>query len=79
MLPSAQTKFHMKNEKLKTTPYDSADYLLNRADVLAYLAAAKEDGNPDLIKHAMNTINRAESLRESKNISRHAAKNEKSK
>jgi DNA-binding phage protein len=49
----------MKTTKLATTSYDSADYLLNRFDMAAYVAAAKADGDPELIKHAMGIAKRA--------------------
>ena len=52
----------MAKTKLKITPYDSAEYLKNKKDVAAYLDAALEDGDPALIRHALNVIARARGL-----------------
>mgnify|MGYP003353211252 CR=1 FL=1 len=51
----------MKTLKVETTPYDSADYLLNQDDISAYVAAATEMGDPELLKSAIETVKRAES------------------
>ena len=48
----------MAKTKLKTTPYDSAAYLKSERDIAAYLDAALEDGEPALIRHALNVIAR---------------------
>ena len=47
---------------LETTAYDSADYLKTREDVVAYLEAVFEDGDPALIAHALGVIARAEGM-----------------
>jgi len=52
----------MAKTKLKITPYDSAEYLKNKKDVAAYLDAALEDGDPALIRHALNVIARARGM-----------------
>ena len=52
----------MAKAKLKITPYDSAEYLKNKKDVAAYLDAALEDGDPALIRHALNVIARARGM-----------------
>jgi len=52
----------MAKAKLKTTPYDSAEYLKNKKDVAAYLDATLEDGDPALIRHALNVIARARGM-----------------
>ena len=44
---------------LKTTPFDSADYLETDADMVMYLDACLEDGEPALITHALGAIARA--------------------
>lgn len=52
----------MATKKLKTTPYDSADYLRTEKDIAAYLDAALEDGDPALVRHALNVIARARGM-----------------
>jgi probable addiction module antidote protein len=52
----------MTKAKLKTTPYDSAAYLKSEKDIAAYLDAALEDGDPALIRHALNVIARARGM-----------------
>ena len=42
-----------KPRKLKTTRWDTADYLRTKKDIAAYLNAALEDGDPDLLKTAL--------------------------
>ena len=49
----------MAKTKLKTTRYDSAEYLRNEKDIAAYLNAALEDGDPALICYALNIVARA--------------------
>jgi probable addiction module antidote protein len=44
---------------LKTTPFDSADYLKTDADLADYLEACLEEGDPALIRHALGVIARA--------------------
>lgn len=51
-----------KRTKLKTTRYDSADYLKSEKAIAAYLDAALEDGDPKVIRHALNTIARARGM-----------------
>ena len=51
-----------KRSELKTTRYDSADYLKSEKDIAAYLDAALEDGDPALIRHALNAIARARGM-----------------
>lgn len=52
----------MAKTKLKTTRYDSAEYLRNEKDIAAYLDAVLEDGDPALIRHALNVIARARGM-----------------
>ena len=48
-----------KKTRLKTTRYDSAEYLHSKKDVAVYLDAALEDGDPAIIHHALNVVARA--------------------
>lgn len=52
----------MTKKKLNTTPYDSAEYLRNEKDIAAYLDAALENGDPALVRHALNVIARARGM-----------------
>ena len=52
----------MAKSKLKTTRYDTAEYLQDEKDVVAYLDAALEDGDPALIRHALSAIARARGM-----------------
>ena len=52
----------MAKRTLKTTRYDSAEYLHDEKDVVAYLDAALEDGDPALIRHALSVIARARGM-----------------
>ena len=52
----------MAKTKLKTTRYDSAEYLKTEKDIAAYLDAALEDGDPGLIRSALNVIARARGM-----------------
>ncbi|MDI6027740.1 putative addiction module antidote protein [Corticibacterium sp. UT-5YL-CI-8] len=47
---------------IETTKWDSAEYLKAEEDILAYLEAAFEDGDPALIKHALKVIARARGM-----------------
>jgi probable addiction module antidote protein len=44
--------------------WDTADHLKTREDVVAYLEAVFEDGDPALIAHALGVIARAEGMTE---------------
>ena len=48
--------------KLKTRPYDSAEYLKTEEDVANYLEAVFEDGDPALIAHALGVVARAKGM-----------------
>ena len=52
----------MAKTKLKTTRYDSAEYLRDEQDVAAYLDAALEDGDPALIRQALQVSARARGM-----------------
>ena len=51
-----------KKPKVKTIPWDSAAYLKTDEDIAAYLEAVFEDGDPDLINHALGVIARAKGM-----------------
>ena len=52
----------MAKGRLKTTRYDSAEYLRDEKDIAAYLDVALEDGDPALVRHALNAIARARGM-----------------
>lgn len=47
---------------LKTTPFDAAKYLRTPEAIAAYLNEALNDGDPELIARALDTIARAPGL-----------------
>jgi probable addiction module antidote protein len=49
---------------LKTIPWDAADHLTDVESIAAYLDAALEDGDPELIKAALGDIARAKGMSE---------------
>ena len=48
--------------KTKTRPYDAAEHLETEDDIIAYLEAALEDGDPAVIVHAIGNIARARGM-----------------
>ena len=54
----------MKKQKLKTTKWDVLDYLKTDQDMVEYLEAAMEDGNPAIIAAALGNIARAKGMTE---------------
>jgi probable addiction module antidote protein len=48
--------------KIKTIPWDSAEYLKTDEDIANYLEAVFEDGDPALITHALGVIARAKGM-----------------
>ncbi|MCC6946445.1 MAG: putative addiction module antidote protein [Bradyrhizobiaceae bacterium] len=52
-----------RKRKLKTTPWDSADYLKTDKDIAYYLEAVFEDGDPELIAHALGDVARAKGMK----------------
>lgn len=48
--------------KTKTIPWDSAAYLKTDEDIANYLEAVFEDGDPELINHALGVIARAKGM-----------------
>ncbi len=51
-----------KKTKIKTRPWDSAEYIKTEEDVAAYLEAALEDGDLTLIAEVMGNIARSKGL-----------------
>lgn len=47
---------------LKTSPYDSANYLDSEDAIIAYLDDALESGDPALIAHTLGVVARARSM-----------------
>jgi probable addiction module antidote protein len=48
--------------KIRTRKYDAARYLKNERDVVAYLEAALEDGDPSVIAAALGNVARARGM-----------------
>ncbi|MDM0088824.1 MULTISPECIES: addiction module antidote protein [unclassified Variovorax] len=48
--------------KIKTRPFDSANYLRDDEDAAAYLAVAIEDGDPALLAAALGDIAKARGM-----------------
>ncbi len=48
--------------KTKTKPWDAADYLNTKEDIVLYLEAAFEDGDPALIAAALGDAARAKGM-----------------
>jgi probable addiction module antidote protein len=48
--------------KIKTRPYDTAEYLGTDEEIIAYLEAALEEGDPALVVNALGTIARARGM-----------------
>ena len=52
----------MAKSKIKTTPWNSADYLKSEKDIAYYLQAVFDDGDPALIAHALGEVARAKGM-----------------
>ena len=48
--------------KIKTSPFDSADYLVNDKTIAEYLSATLEDGDPERFLDALKTVARARGM-----------------
>lgn len=48
--------------KTKTRAWDAAEYLASEADIVAYLEAALEDGDPAVVASALGDIARAKGM-----------------
>lgn len=49
-------------DKLKNFPWDAAEHLEAKADIVAYLEAALEDGDPAVIAAALGDIARSKGM-----------------
>ncbi|RVU13879.1 addiction module antidote protein [Methylobacterium oryzihabitans] len=47
---------------LDTQPYDTAEHLKTDEDIALYLEAVMEDGDPELIRHAIGVVARARGM-----------------
>jgi probable addiction module antidote protein len=47
---------------LKTTRWDTADYLKTKEDIAGYLDAVLEDGDPELLKLALGNVARSKGM-----------------
>lgn len=54
----------MARKKLKTTPWDAADYLNTPNEIAAYLEAVLEEGDPALFSAALGDIARSKGMAE---------------
>ncbi len=54
---------------IETTPWDTADHLDSDEMIIAYLEAAFEDGDPELIAAALNNVARARGLKSAADLS----------
>jgi len=52
----------IRNQKVKTIPWDSAAFLKTERDISDYLEAVFEDGDPALIAHALGIVARAKGM-----------------
>ena len=50
--------------KTKTKPYDAAEYLETKEDLAAYIQAAFEDGDPQVVVQALGNVARARGMSE---------------
>jgi probable addiction module antidote protein len=48
--------------KIKTTAFDSADYLNSAEDIAAYLDAYLEDATPEELRNALDTVARSRGI-----------------
>jgi probable addiction module antidote protein len=51
-------------DQVKTLPWRTEDNLETAEDIAAYLEAAFEDGDPELITHALGTVARSKGMTE---------------
>jgi probable addiction module antidote protein len=54
----------MKNNKINTTIWDASEHLETKEDMVAYLQAALDDGDPALISAVLGDIARAKGMAE---------------
>lgn len=51
-----------RKNREKFARFDAADYLASEADIVAYLDAAAEEGNPALMASALGAVSRARNM-----------------
>lgn len=61
-MPKQKSSRNSRKRALKTTVWDSAEYLSNPSSIAAYLEAAFEDGDPALIAAALGDVARAQGM-----------------
>ncbi len=52
----------MKNKKIRTTKWDAADHLKTDKDIIEYLEAVLEEGDPALVAAALGDVARARGM-----------------
>jgi len=62
MRKPASRKKAKAGKKIKTLPWDTADYLKTDRDIAYYLEAVFEDGDPALVAAALGDIARAKGM-----------------
>ena len=55
-------------DQLKTLPWRTEDHLDSAEDIAAYLEAVFEDGDPELITHALGAVARSKGMTEISNL-----------
>lgn len=61
-MPKQKSSRNSRKRALKTTVWDSAEYLSNPSSIAVYLEAAFEDGDPALIAAALGDVARAQGM-----------------
>ena len=61
-LRDRQARVRINMAKTPTRPWDAADYLETEEDMVAYLEAAFDEGDPRLIAAALGDISRAKGM-----------------
>lgn len=59
---SKQSLNQVSPESVKITPWDTADYLETIEDIVYYLEAAYDDGDPQIIMEALDNIARSKGM-----------------
>lgn len=52
----------MKNKKIRTTKWDAANHLKTNKDIIEYLEAVLEEGDPALVAAALGDVARARGM-----------------
>lgn len=61
-MPKQKSSRNSRKRAIKTTVWDSAEYLSNPSSIAVYLEAAFEDGDPALIAAALGDVARAQGM-----------------